>query len=704
MGIIHRKPYIYDTQTKNISFLQTSVDLAKLGIKNNKFFLKLYDQDLQGIDPYSPYLTDELRFKIVTECIRNPWYFLREVCRIPDQGAGAGIPYQLHRANLAITWCFVNGIDSYLTIPRQTGKTMSILAIIEWSFLYGTSNSDFLFFNKSQEDANANLARLKALRKLLPPYLQFNVDNIVDENGKKLKDTDNVKKVVCAGNGNTITTKPSARTKDAADKLGRGSTTPLHYYDEVEFTDWIAEIVEAAGPAFNTASKNAKRNNSAYGRLFSSTPGDLDSNAGQQAMQILEKTYKWSEKFYDMNPEKVKEIIAANSDNRIVYIEYSYIQLGKDENWFRDTCVTVNNNPAKVRREILLQRMRGSSDSPFDEEDLLALQELKPEPIEEYIINEFYKLDVYKKIDRDISYIIGVDVSNGYGQDNTAVTVLNPYTLEVDAEFKSSLISTTNLKKFLFVLVRKYFPKCILAIERNHNGESVISDLRETTIAPNLYYDNTKDPMGSSVDAKIDNKGFLVQEAEKRKLFGVWTGTKSRKIMMDLLETKVKEEKEKFTSRNVIEDILNLVIKNGKIQANAGSHDDCVMSYLVALYVFYYGKNLHRYGLIKGYKPGESEQNKGLIEPETIMDMLSENDRQAMGTNIGSKTYEDYARKIAQEQAMYRREVEAFEIAMNSRVQVQNFNVSMDQFNALDASEYVMENEFLDMFNDLNGF
>ena len=82
---------------------------------------------------------------------------------------------------------------------------------------------------------------------MLPGYLQFKVDELVDAEGKKMKETDNVKKIAHSGNGNTITTKPSARTKDAADKLGRGSTTPLHYYDEVEFTDWISEIVEAAG-------------------------------------------------------------------------------------------------------------------------------------------------------------------------------------------------------------------------------------------------------------------------------------------------------------------------------------------------------------------------------------------------------------------------------------------------------------------------
>ena len=33
-------PYIYDWHTSNLSFLQTSADLKRLGIKNNKFFFK----------------------------------------------------------------------------------------------------------------------------------------------------------------------------------------------------------------------------------------------------------------------------------------------------------------------------------------------------------------------------------------------------------------------------------------------------------------------------------------------------------------------------------------------------------------------------------------------------------------------------------------------------------------------------------------
>ena len=434
-------------------------------------------------------------------------------------------------------------------------------------------------------------------------------------------------------------------------------------------------------------------------------PGDLDTNAGEQANQVLSTTYKWTEKFYDIGPEAAREIIRRNSASRIVYIEYTYQQLGKDEDWFIDVASTVNNNPYKVRREILLQRLRSSDNSPFDEEDLMALQEMvkTTEPIEEHIINEFYKLDVYEKLDKTLPYLVGVDVSNGYEQDNSAVTIVHPYNLNIVAEFKSSLISTTNYKKFLYVLVRKFVPRCILCIERNHNGESIISDLRETLIAPNLYFDNTK-KIGPTVDAKLDPKGFLQEEAQKRRAHGVWTDTKTRPLMMDLLEMIVKEQKDKLTGRNVIEDIIKLEIKKGKIQACAGAHDDCVMSYLIALFVYYYGKNLGRYGLTKGYKPGMNKAKN--IDPEVsaykqVLQALTPAEAQMFkGTMTHSQ--DDYYKKIDKERQKALKELKDYDEIMGADTIFEDYsanfdNLDDDMFSGTDIN-------FLDGFDDLNDF
>lgn len=250
MYIHENNNVFYDTETNNLSFLQVASDLKKLGIKNNMFFLRLYDKGLQGIDPHGPItvMSNELCQRIMAECIRNPWYYLREVCRIPDQGNSNGIPYKLNRANLAATWCFVNNIDHYLTIPRQIGKTQSILANLTWAYLFGTTNSSFAFFATSQELASENLERLKSQRELLPSYLQLRQDCVVDVVlGTKDNEIDNIRKIYNPLTKNTIVTKPKASSKEAAVKLGRGNTLPITYMDEAEFINYIDEIMMASG-------------------------------------------------------------------------------------------------------------------------------------------------------------------------------------------------------------------------------------------------------------------------------------------------------------------------------------------------------------------------------------------------------------------------------------------------------------------------
>jgi hypothetical protein len=682
-----KRTFIYDIKTRNLSFLQVAVDLKRLGIKNNMFFLRLYDETLQGVDPFSPYLTEDQMVRIINECMVNPWYFLRECVRIPDQG-GNGIPYQLHRANLAQTFCFLLGIDHYVVIPRQKGKTQSAIAIIDWAFLFGTTNSEIAFINKRSEDAINNLARLKAQRDLLPSYMQMKI--AYDEDGDEVKERNNVKSLMNPTNKNRIVTKPSATSIQAADGIGRGNTQPIQYYDEVEFTPFIKTIIEAAGPAFVTAARNAKRNNSAYCRIFTSTPGDLDTQPGQDAMEIISKTCKWTEKFYDWSLDDINEYIEKCSENKIVYIEYSYIQLGEGEEWFNEQCRILNNNPQKIKREILLKRMRGSQDSPFDPEDLDALPDMKGIIKDEIFINKLFPLYIYEELDKERIYMVGVDVASGYGdrRDNSALTIVDPYTLKVVAEFKSPYISEAEFTKFIYTLVRRYIPRAIVIIERN-KGSAIIEFLRQTEIARNIYFENVKDPMEESVVDRLDNKGFLKKEANKRRMFGVWTGPKSRERMFELLYVHVKEKKDKLIGQFLIDDILSLVVtKGGKIVAGQGFHDDNVMSYLMVLYVYYHGNNLSRFGFTKGSLPDENERNKGL-DYEDIYEELPEDLKEAF-KNVGSKTLADYQNDMAMEIMRARRESNMIDAMLRPKNYVE------------DQDAYDEDMIDMDLFDELN--
>ena len=115
----------YDIGTSNTSWLQLAKDLRELGVKNWYFMLEVKDPNVVTIDPHACdddghcTLTNDQIARVVTECSRNPWYYLREVSRIPDPGNPKGIPYKANRGNIAQAFLFFHGIDSWLCLPRR---------------------------------------------------------------------------------------------------------------------------------------------------------------------------------------------------------------------------------------------------------------------------------------------------------------------------------------------------------------------------------------------------------------------------------------------------------------------------------------------------------------------------------------------------------------------------------------------------------
>ena len=62
-----------EMETNNKSFLDMHYYLKERGIKNNNFFLALYDPSLRGVDPRDPNLPGYMKTRILQECMRNYW-------------------------------------------------------------------------------------------------------------------------------------------------------------------------------------------------------------------------------------------------------------------------------------------------------------------------------------------------------------------------------------------------------------------------------------------------------------------------------------------------------------------------------------------------------------------------------------------------------------------------------------------------------
>lgn len=200
-------------KTSNESFIQMHFLLKDLGIKNNRFFLALYDSQLEEVDPHRDDLDIFTRGAILKELSKNPWYYIREVCRLIAPGQPKGMKFSLHRGNLASIWCALNDISQILLMPRQHGKSIGTVSIMQWITYFGTTNTKMVFFNKKFSDSKLNLLRLTEIVDLWPEWLKVAVKDTRN-------DKDNVERVLYFKRQNYVDASPSPTSKDTADKLG----------------------------------------------------------------------------------------------------------------------------------------------------------------------------------------------------------------------------------------------------------------------------------------------------------------------------------------------------------------------------------------------------------------------------------------------------------------------------------------------------
>jgi hypothetical protein len=595
----YEEEYHLNWESTNTSFLKVALLLKNAGVDNYHFMLKLYDEDLKDVDPYDTNISPEMMGKVLTEVTKNFFYFIREVARIPEEGAstdvGGGTPFLLHRGNLAQLWAFEHNISHFLELPRQFGKTTTAVQRYLWQFSYGTTSSTTIFMNMDKAASVSNLTRLKDSRSLLPEYMQMVFT--LDDKGQLKKDTDNVNEIKNKKLKNNIITKAGARNVQSAERVGRGLSVPSLWFDEFNFILLNETIHAAAIPAFSKASENAAKNDKPYCICITSTPGDLGTTHGAYGYDLKEKAGKFSESLYDLDPDEVETWLHKNSSNGMVYISFSFLQLGKTMEWFEEQCRRMNHNWMKIRRELLLQWNKASNNSPFLPEDIDELDTMARSSIKTIKINKYYEVLLYKELDPYKRYIISADISKGVGRDATAVAITDSQTLELVGLFINNTIRSKELKRFFLSLVLDHLPNSVLIIESNNIGDAIIEDLKASPLKHHLYYDFA---MRLAEETRKD--GVIQKKPKNRMVYGHEVTSATRPKMMELLLQFVSKHKEKIAVRELVDQIRHLEYKNEeRIDHSAGHHDDAVFAYLAGIYIMFYGRNLPRFGLFNSF-------------------------------------------------------------------------------------------------------
>ena len=135
---------------------------------------KLIDIDIEQLivsGDISTYARD-----IYEECLKNPWYFFREVLRVPTQGTPLDYmkcnKFQINEGTLCALMCYTNDISFILETPRRTGRSelLASLMLYEGMVKGNFSNNYYTINTTNTNDFIVN--KVKALLEINTPVLQ----------------------------------------------------------------------------------------------------------------------------------------------------------------------------------------------------------------------------------------------------------------------------------------------------------------------------------------------------------------------------------------------------------------------------------------------------------------------------------------------------------------------------------------------------
>lgn len=587
---------IIDLKTKNYSFVRMAGVLDRMGIKNHTFFLYLMQPELQDYDPHN--LTDpslELRAKIIEETKVNPWYYLREVVRMPSAG-GDPIRYILNRANLSFTWLFLTCTNLFGTIPRQTGKSAGIAAIISWLLYFLYQNTTIGLFAKDTDLVHESISGVKNIRKGLPEWML----NLTPQ------DTDNKEGISYAALNNVYKTFIAKPEVIAAKKQGRGERLAVEYWDEFAFYKNNNHSYPAATSASDRAQAQVKERGYPAGNIITTTAGRINEPAGSYAYGVKQECVRFSEKFYDAeNIDALKDLVKQNSLNHMVYCEFSYKQLGYTDEWFQEKII---GKPRDIIEMDYLNIWQLGTETSIVPEHLLdKLSQSIREPVEYSQIGQMtIKWYVEKAIiqepeNKKKAYIIGADTSDNVGKDFTTLIVIDPSDLTVVATCRSNISNFVHVATCVIELLQM-LPNAIFIPERNKNGavliDILIDVLLKTREDPFKRIYNTfiqdfceKTPSFDHID---------LSDGNNRKRFGFNTSNSSdsrNTLYGRVLITMLNYMASRLFDADLAAEIKSLVVRNGRVDHPIGCHDDLCIAMLLCGWFVFYGKNHYMYGI-----------------------------------------------------------------------------------------------------------
>jgi hypothetical protein len=441
------------------------------------------------------------------KCAKDVEYFARNYIKIVNVDFGL-MPFNMWDFQAKMLHTFADNRFSICKLPRQVGKSTTSIAYILWLVLFTDQQNVAILANKGAL-ARDLLAKLQLAYEYLPKWLQqgvvtWNKGNIELENGSKVL---------------------AAATSSSAI---RGGSFNLIFLDEFAFV---------------------QRN--LADQFFASTYPTISS--GKTTKIIIVSTPNGMNHFFKMWVDATE----GRSEYKPIEILWNDVP-GRDEAWKQQTIA--NTSEQQFRQEFECEFI-GSSSTLIHPMKLRELAWTTP-------IKDKWGLDIYKMPDARRSYIGVFDVSEGVGNDYSALSIIDvtefPY--KQVAKYRSRDITPLMFPDVIYRFCKFYNNAYVLG-ETNNIGQQVVNSL-----FMDLEYENVIATFTKNKNIKVGG-GFSTRSA-----FGIRTTKSVKKIGCSNLKTIIESNKFLINDFETIEELTTFVEDKDTYKAEEGCHDDLAMT------------------------------------------------------------------------------------------------------------------------------
>lgn len=222
-------------------------------------------------------------------------------------------------------------------------------------------------------------------------------------------------------------------------------------------------------------------------------------------------------------------------------------------------------NPVQINRASTLARKRFGA--PLVTGGMWEPKERRALEGSDWTLNARGDLSIFYNRDPAQTYYIGADVGMGVRRDWSVAQVL-------DAEKRQVAVFRGQVDPDYYATVLKhlgeYYNQAFIIVESNNHGILTCNRLGKDFEYPNFYTEVSYDKL---TDLETVRLGFN-------------TNVKSKPFIIDKLRAEVRDEILELNDYVTIEEMRSYIVtEEGKMEAERGLHDDCVMSLALANHV-----------------------------------------------------------------------------------------------------------------------